>query len=79
MRKAAFFKIGAVAVLPEFGFDGKTGCGDGQSRQEKFGDLIIELLQLNYLTVTLSESLPSIIKSNGRLPCSTALSEELTK
>jgi hypothetical protein len=56
MRQAAFFKIGAVGVLPEFGFDCKASCGDGQGRQEEFGDFhLIELLQLNYLTVTFRE------------------------
>src|ERR1700693_6085535 len=38
MREAAFFKIRAVGVLPEPCFDGKTRCGDGQGRQEEFGD-----------------------------------------
>jgi hypothetical protein len=56
MRQAAFFKIGAVGMLPEFGFDCKTGCGDGESRQEEFGNFhLIELLLLNYLTVTFRE------------------------
>jgi hypothetical protein len=38
VSEAAFFKIGTLALLPEFGFDGKTGCGDGKGRQEEFGN-----------------------------------------